>query len=335
VSGDAADPSQPSPIGLGPYGSTRPGMIQAADDFLKRESGGNYDPIFLAFNGGRVKGRGLAVPWLNFSPIIVFTATGWWVLDRAAQHAMATGALDEVCWTKTTSDGFKILLTRGRELRFFTSAMNNTQMASVVLAAVANARLSAAGFANEVPAQRPLLVAGAHYGGHGTQLESDAPVVIALSGRGVCAISPSGSLKRPIKDIRRIQAGGVGEYTTGGGWVGGGFGVRGAFEGAAFAAVMNWLTTRRQMDSILRLEFDDAEVTFGLETHAPGRLEIEISAVLAFSEPLKAKERRCNGADLARRANINGGIWCLHVRCPILWPLREHTDAGIPVLRLV
>ncbi|HUG49567.1 MAG TPA: hypothetical protein VLZ78_01075, partial [Terrimesophilobacter sp.] len=81
--------------------------------------------------------------------------------------------------------------------------------------------------------------------------------------------------------MRGVQVGGVGEYTTGGGWIGGGFGIAGALEGAAFAMVMNWLTTRRRMDSVLRLSFDDAEATFGLGSRAPGRIDIEMSALLA------------------------------------------------------
>ena len=42
----------------------------------------------------------------------------------------------------------------------------------------------------------------------------------------------------------RLEIGGPGLVKTGGGFVGGGFGARGAIEGMAIAAVLNGLTTR-------------------------------------------------------------------------------------------
>lgn len=51
---------------------------------------------------------------------------------------------------------------------------------------------------------------------------------------------------------------------------------------------MNWLTTRKHLDSLLRLTTDEAEATFAVQTHAPGRLEIELGALLASLRPAGA-----------------------------------------------
>ncbi len=110
---------------------------------------------------------------------------------------------------------------------------------------------------------------------------SDEASIIALSGTGISAFSPTARFVRSPTEIRGIQIGGAGEYTTGGGWFGGGFGISGALEGAAFATIMNVLTTRRHVDTMLRVVFDDAEATFGVEKYIPARLEIELAALLA------------------------------------------------------
>ena len=47
------------------------------------------------------------------------------------------------------------------------------------------------------------------------------------------------------------------------------------------ATVLNWLTTRTRMDSVLRLVFTDAEMTFPVNSQGPGRLEIQMAALLA------------------------------------------------------
>lgn len=56
----------------------------------------------------------------------------------------------------------------------------------------------------------------------------------------------SNQLHIDYQDITALQIAGRGAFTTtsGGGWVGGGFGMKGIIEGVAFATIMNALTTQ-------------------------------------------------------------------------------------------
>ena len=84
------------------------------------------------------------------------------------------------------------------------------------------------------------------------------------------------------EDLIDLSIGGPGMYTTGGGWFGGGFGVKGALEGAAFASIMNILTTKVNISTILRLIFVNAELNIHTSVFTPENLDIELSPLRAF-----------------------------------------------------
>jgi hypothetical protein len=270
MSSGAGGPALPASIGIGAFGGSQPEAVRLARAFLDR--GGVDDFVFLALNGGRVKGEGVGIPRLNVAPKLVVAGSRWWVLNRAGDEAHAAGSLDEVVWAGPTGDGFVVMLSGDRRLRFFTGALTSKQAASVFLGAVAPARLEAAAFSVAAPGQRPLLFAGEHFGGHGTGLEPDVPVVVALTGRGVGVISPSGSFLRPVSAVRSVQVGDAGQYTT---------------------SSRGRLRTRKHVDSVLLIGFYEAEATFGLETRAPGRLEIELGGLL---DAVRGGRRAQNGS---------------------------------------
>ncbi len=85
----------------------------------------------------------------------------------------------------------------------------------------------------------------------------------------------------PYSEIEDVEIGGPGLVSTGGGFVGGGFGVQGAAEGMAIAAVLNALTTRTSIKTIVRIQGTRCEL-FLLHTKAtPAQLRIELSRPLA------------------------------------------------------
>jgi hypothetical protein len=106
---------------------------------------------------------------------------------------------------------------------------------------------------------------------------------------GRMVIQPRGIAFRPLdsetywsKDLGEllgVQVGGEGVFTTGGGWIGGGFGVQGALKGAAFASAMNLLTTRVHNDCLIRFVFEDEDVTFQVISHTPSELEHELKGL--------------------------------------------------------
>jgi hypothetical protein len=81
-------------------------------------------------------------------------------------------------------------------------------------------------------------------------------------------------------EIEDIEIGGPGLVKSGGGFIGGGFGVVGALEGMALAAVLNALTTKTRIATIIRVQAAACEL-FLLWTQAPSeQLRIELSQPL-------------------------------------------------------
>jgi hypothetical protein len=84
----------------------------------------------------------------------------------------------------------------------------------------------------------------------------------------------------PYSEIEDVEIGGPGLVKTGGGFVGGGFGAKGAIEGMAIAAVLNALTTRTSITTIVRIQATGCEL-FLLHTRVtPEQLRIELSRPL-------------------------------------------------------
>ena len=90
----------------------------------------------------------------------------------------------------------------------------------------------------------------------------------------------------PYSQVDDVEIGGPGLVKTGGGFVGGGFGVSGAVEGMAIAAVLNTLTTRTSVKIVVRIQGTSCEL-FLLHTKlTPEQLRI------AMSRPLGATSAR-------------------------------------------
>jgi hypothetical protein len=85
--------------------------------------------------------------------------------------------------------------------------------------------------------------------------------------------------------IREIVVGGPGLVKSGGGFLGGGFGLAGAVEGAAIAAVLNALTTRSAIKTILQVQVTYGELFFLHKKMAPQDLRIHLSrAIVAIRD---------------------------------------------------
>jgi hypothetical protein len=85
----------------------------------------------------------------------------------------------------------------------------------------------------------------------------------------------------PYRDIEVIDIGGPGLVKTGGGFVGGGFGVAGAVEGIAIAAVLNTLTARTTIKTVMRVQATDCELFLLCTTTEPDALRIALSRALS------------------------------------------------------
>jgi hypothetical protein len=86
----------------------------------------------------------------------------------------------------------------------------------------------------------------------------------------------------PYPEVEDVEIGGPGAVRKGGGFVGGGFGLTGAAEGMAIAGVLNALTTRTTITTVLRVQARAAEMFLLDNAIAPDQLRIELSPALGI-----------------------------------------------------
>ncbi|CAB4614786.1 unannotated protein [freshwater metagenome] len=82
-----------------------------------------------------------------------------------------------------------------------------------------------------------------------------------------------------LSGIKSFQVSGAGAFQSGGGWFGGGIGFSGAMQGAAMAGIMNVLTTRTHFDCILRIVYENLDLTFQVLDRTPRQLEIDLTGL--------------------------------------------------------
>jgi len=116
-------------------------------------------------------------------------------------------------------------------------------------------------------------------GGAGVPLKPESMGTLWLTGTGFALNAGDIFWSRSIGDLVGIQIGGRGIYTTGGGWVGGGFGFQGAMQGAAMASMLNALETRVHNDCLMRLSFENAELNFQVLDVTPRDLELQLAPI--------------------------------------------------------
>jgi hypothetical protein len=94
----------------------------------------------------------------------------------------------------------------------------------------------------------------------------------------------------PYSQVEDVEIGGPGLVKTGGRFVGGGFGVSGAVEGMAIAAVLNTLTTRTSIKTVMRIQGTSCEL-FLLHTRlTPEQLRIAMSRPLGAVRSARATQ---------------------------------------------
>jgi hypothetical protein len=94
----------------------------------------------------------------------------------------------------------------------------------------------------------------------------------------------------PYTEVEDVEIGGPGLVKTGGRFVGGGFGLSGAIEGMAIAAVLNALTTRTSITTVVRIQGTGCEL-FLLHTRlTPGQLRIAMSRPLGAIRSARAAQ---------------------------------------------
>jgi len=123
-------------------------------------------------------------------------------------------------------------------------------------------------------------------GGHGFPLvpkrsyEADfGPSEVAITGPGREGVE---TIAIAYPDLTNLSIGGPGEIKEGGGFIGGGFGVEGFAVGAAAAGVLNALTTRSRIETLLGMRTAAGELVFLCSSVDPQALELGLSRVRAL-----------------------------------------------------
>lgn len=83
-----------------------------------------------------------------------------------------------------------------------------------------------------------------------------------------------------------VELSGPGRFTTGGGFVGGGFGLGGAVEGMAIAGILNSLTTRTRVVSVVALLSAEYEAFFLCQEYTPDELRRILAPVFLRARQL-------------------------------------------------
>jgi hypothetical protein len=222
-------------------------------------------------------------------PQVTSDYAGFWKLDRGSVPGLPTGAVVEI---KSSSDGTRLLL--------FKPSVG--QMASVGVLA---AKQESSGVLHLQDPIGPVDI-------DLSRVEVvDSPDVFRLSGIALAtaglpailegalcliefdleriAIMPDPllatdqSVSLAYSDVAlRIGGRGVLTSTTGGGWIGGGFGMEGILEGAGLAALMNALTTRtkRTVETFVELVAGPRGLILWHDLERPDQLRIHMTPIL-------------------------------------------------------
>lgn len=81
----------------------------------------------------------------------------------------------------------------------------------------------------------------------------------------------------PYETVTALELGGQGRRTTGGGFIGGGFGAEGIAEGMAVAGVLNTLTTRTTTESLISLKMREWQLILFFDKATPAELRVELA----------------------------------------------------------
>lgn len=89
--------------------------------------------------------------------------------------------------------------------------------------------------------------------------------------------------KIPYAEMTNLSIQGPGKIREGGGFIGGGFGIEGFFIGAATASVLNSLTTRSRIETLIGLQLGARELVFLCTAVEPPVLELRSGPLPLFA----------------------------------------------------
>lgn len=110
-------------------------------------------------------------------------------------------------------------------------------------------------------------------------------------------IGPGRTASFSYAELAEVSISGPGSVTTGGGFVGGGFGVDGMLQGMAAATVLNLISARTKIHTFITIIANFGEIHLHYSGMEPGALRIALAAVFV-------KLRRLDPAWIAQRTSV-------------------------------
>lgn len=106
-------------------------------------------------------------------------------------------------------------------------------------------------------------------------------VGLLVDGNGISIQGTAHAVRISLLEIAELNIAGPGSVTTGGGFIGGGFGFEGALEGMAIAGVLNALTTRTKIHTFISAITNFGELHLHYGGLEPSALRIALSDVFS------------------------------------------------------
>lgn len=127
---------------------------------------------------------------------------------------------------------------------------------------------------NEVHLKETHCLGGAEF-----PFQSGERVDVLFTEKGVILQGKTRSARFSYFELVEFNITGPGLVTTGGGFIGGGFGVEGAIEGMAIAAVLNGLTTKTKIHTFITLITNFGELHLHYDKMEPAVMRVVLASV--------------------------------------------------------
>jgi hypothetical protein len=122
-------------------------------------------------------------------------------------------------------------------------------------------------------------------GGYGHEMPAGTHVNVRFGANDALLTVPGGETSViPYRDVTALEVEGQGAVRTGGGFFGGGFGAQGAVEGMLVASVLNSLTTKTKIETIVGLRTNDWQLFLFWDRATPDTLKRHLAPVFARLE---------------------------------------------------
>lgn len=138
-------------------------------------------------------------------------------------------------------------------------------------------------------------------GGYGWGVVPGHPYLLDHDESGISLLDRTdGALchRAAYRDLVKVEIGGPGVQTSGGGFSGGGFGAEAAAEGMVVASVLNALTSKTTVETLISICGVDGEAFLVHQVHAPLALRVKLSEVFVRTRVARSADSGVSSATL-------------------------------------